>query len=189
MGLLSNRTQLMHDIEVAMAKIEEAPIAAFRKVVLQVLTRILYQTPQYSGRAVANWNVGINAPDLSVDQNMGDDLNQSKSGHTTPTRQKGDKKWIAESLERAKYVIRRIKRGDIVYITNSIRGDPHNRFGDAATSAYLAELQDHSTWFKRLRLVNQPYETAFESAMFVAEGLLARGDTGPISGLEGSHEP
>lgn len=166
-----------------MAKIEEAPIAAYRKVVLRIFTRIVAQTPQFSGRAVANWNIGINVPDLGVDQNMGDDLEMTKGGHVKEsTRHKGDPKWMVESLERAKYVIRRIKRGDIVYITNSVRGDSFNRKG-GGSAAYLKELQNPATWASRLRAVNKPYETAIESAMFVAEGLLASGNV-PFSGLE-----
>ena len=79
-------------------------------------------------------------------------------------------------------MIRKIKRGDIVYITNSIRGDSFNRKG-GGSEAYLKELQDPATWSSRLRAVNKPYETAIESAMFVAEGLLSAGNV-PFSGLE-----
>lgn len=177
MGVLKNKASVFRDIELAMAKIEEAPVALYRKTVLEIFTRIVMQTPQYTGRAVANWNIGINSPDMSFDPGMGGAHEMTKGGHIrTASHEKGDPKWAEESLERAKYVVRRIKRGDIVYITNATRGD--------GGEAYLTELQNPATWAARLRAVNQPYETAMESAMFVAEGLLSNG-TMPLSGLQG----
>jgi len=182
--LVRNRMKVASDIKLAMDRIEEAPVALYRKVVWEIFTRIVNETPQFTGRAVANWNLGINSPDLSFDPNMGDEHDTTASGRirSDSGRHKGDQKWAVEATQRAKNVLRRIRRGDKVYITNATRGDSFGR-GDQSSAAYLADRQNPANWAKRLREVNKPYETALESAIFVAEGLLKNG-TMPLAGLD-----
>ena len=182
MGMVKNRAAVSRDIAVAIARVEDAPVALFRRVVWQIFERIVLQTPQYSGRAVANWNLGINAPDLSFDPGMGDELELTGSGYVNNklARKRGDMKWASEALDRARFVLRRLKRGDKVYITNATRGDTD---GGASSAAYLADLQEEDYWMVKLRKANDPYETAMESAVLIAEGLLADGTT-PIGGID-----
>ena len=173
MGMVRNGLSVKAQISMHIARIEEAPVALYRKVVWEIFTRIVAQTPQFSGRAVANWNLGINSPDLSFDADMGDDQSEHASQYAMKShaRERGDPKWMQEATERARYVLRRVKRGDKVWITNAVRGDT----ADGQSAAYLKELQDPAKWQARLRWANRPYETAMESAMFVAENYLANG--------------
>ncbi|MBT2326744.1 hypothetical protein J7E62_31005 [Variovorax paradoxus] len=179
--MVKNRAKVALDIQMAITRLEEAPIALYRQVVWQIFERIVMQTPQYSGRAVANWNLGINSPDMSFDPGMGDDLELTGSGYVNNkvARERGDMKWASEALDRAKYVLRRIRRGDKVFITNATRGDTDD---GQSSAAYLADLQRPGYWAKKLRAQNQPYETAMESAVLISEGLLDAG-TMPIGGL------
>lgn len=181
MGMIRNKATVKRDIALVMSKLEEAPVALYRGIVWEIFVRIVMQTPQFSGRAAANWNLSINSPDMSFDPNMGEELELTKSGYLQKApHEKGDMKWASESLERARYVMRRIRKGDRVYITNATRGDDD---GGKSSGSYIADLQSSSYWATKLRLANQPYETAMESAMLVAEGYLANG-TMPLSGLE-----
>lgn len=179
--MLRNAAATKRGIALAITRLEEAPIALYRQVVWQIFERIVMQTPQYSGRAAANWNLSINSPDMSYDAGMGDDLELTGAGYVNNklAREKGDMKWASESLQRAKYVLRRIRRGDKVFITNATRGDSDD--GKSST-AYLADLQRPGYWAEKLRAENRPYETAMESAVLIAEGLLDAG-TMPIGSL------
>lgn len=172
-GFVRNKAKTVRDLNLALTRLEESPIALYRQAIWEIFTRIVMQTPQFTGRAAASWNLGINSPDLSFDAGMGDDLKFSEAGWLKKSnREKGDRKWASESLERAKYVLRRVRRGDKVYISNAVRGDND---GGASSEAYLASLQNAKYWGEKLRLANQPYETAMESAIFVVEDLLAGG--------------
>ena len=189
MGMIKNRAKVARDIQIAMDRVADAPVALYRGIVWEIFTRIVAETPQFSGRAVANWNLGINTPDMSFGANMGEDIDLSTSrfkksteNFSSPHREKGDPKWAQEALERARYVLRRIKRGDKVFITNATRGDND---GGQSSEAYLADLQRPGYWASKLREANQPYETAMESAIMISENYLARG-TMPIAGLKGN---
>lgn len=172
--MVKNRVGVQRSLQAAIQRVEDAPVALFRQVVWQIFERIVMQTPQYSGRAVANWNLGINAPDLSFDAGMGDELELTGAGYVNNklAREKGDMKWASEALMRARYVLRKIRRGDKVFITNSTRGD---KDGGKSSPAYLADLQEPGYWASKLRWQNRPYETAMESAVLIAEGLLEAG--------------
>lgn len=182
MGMTRNRLAVQRQIAMHITRIEEAPIALYRKVVWEIFTRIVAQTPQFTGRAVANWNLSINSPDLSWDANMGEDIEFTASGYVKKGsgRDRGDPKWAQEATERARYILRRIKRGDKVWITNAVRGDTDS---GQSSEAYLKDLQDPGYWMKKLRAANKPYETAMESAMHVAESYLTTG-TLPLGSLD-----
>lgn len=182
MGLVRNRAQVHRQVQMSMTRVEGATVALYRRVVWEIFTRILEQTPQFTGRAVANWNLGINAPDMSVDYGMGDDVSLTASGYYAhATRERGDRKWIQEAEERARYLMRRIRKGDKVFISNAVLGD--DDAGGSAGFPYMAALQEPGYWATKLRNANKPYETAMESAIFVVERFLATGEM-PLAGLE-----
>ena len=93
------------DIQVSKAK--DIQLNHYRAAVWAVFEQLVYTTPQYSGKAAANWNIGINAPDYSFDDGMGDKDETTvnkKTGWTrvdsVNPRHTGDNKWAEESLAR-----------------------------------------------------------------------------------------
>lgn len=182
-GLIKNLPQVEQALAAAVRRARDAPVQMYRDAVWAIFHRIVMETPQFSGRAVANWNLGINAPDLTFDPNLGDapDLSNGKPTRSRDARRKGDILWAEVALRRGHAVLERVKRGDKVYISNATHGDTlviDRKTGATSHSSpnYLADLQDKSTWMARLRAANTPYETAIESATLMAEGLLEAGN-------------
>lgn len=148
-------------------KFEGVSLPHFRAAVWAVFTQLVLTTPQFSGRAAANWNIGIDEPDFSVDYDLGEheDVVPAKSGghkitFITP-RHQGDMKWAEEAFQRNEYKLMHIKAKTRVFITNAVRGDEDEENG-RTSEYYLSDLQDPSYWAQRLRLVNMPYETVSE---------------------------
>ena len=144
-------------------------VAEYRRVVWDTFNRILNQTPQYSGAAAASWNIGIGAPDYSFVEYNGKVKTQALpnsafSENILVPRQRGDRAAIQAAQRRNKPKLDLITRRTRVYFNNAVRGD--NDRG-RATELYLEALQDPAYWKEKLRAVNQPYETAQESIMFV----------------------
>jgi hypothetical protein len=169
MKLLNGQTvfNLNQAINTFGAKGAGVSLEHFRAAVWAVFVQLVYTTPQFSGKAAANWNIGINSPDLEFDPDMGEqmDVVAAKSGgmkFTTITpRQQGDNKWAEESLERNKRKRNLIMSNTRVFITNATKGDIDTAHG-RTSPYYLSDLQDVGYWSQKLRLVNMPYETVSE---------------------------
>lgn len=152
---------------------EGVAVATYRKAIWEVFLEILEETPQMSGRAVANWRLGVGSPDTYHDDTLGDapEMTTYKSGQGMYLKQayhrKGDRKWIQHAIDenimkagvKRKYGIpsNAIKLGDRVFISNNVQGDNDN--GKTSSENYLTELQDPGYWVDKLRAVNQPYVT------------------------------
>lgn len=200
MGFISNMPEVETSIELSFQKVRQMTAQQYRYFVWAVFLRILDNTPQSTGRAVANWNIGVNSPDLSADLSLGDaELFQNKvytfdgGKPVSQLRQQGDSRWVEVAKRRAQPRVwgpgggprLGFKRGgltyrDKVFITNSVEGDDDE--GNEGVP-YLADLQDPSFAVKRLRAANQPYENAQESVIVVASRMLGRGFSLPkVSG-------
>lgn len=132
----------------------------YRQFVWGVFCRILGETPQWSGKAVANWNLSVGGPDLDWDPNVGDKVDIWGSAH-----QRGDAKWIEYAKARNLPRIREINsKNHRVWITNMVEGDDDH--GKSSTN-YILSLQSDDYWDKKLRWQNKPYETADESILFI----------------------
>jgi hypothetical protein len=163
MGLVKNLTEFDLGIDLFMKKVEDAPVQQFRQLVWMVFCEILEQTPQWSGKAVANWNIGVGSPDYSWDDTLGEPDVGTTALHNEPL-EKGNQEWIEVAKFRNADKIKLIKRREKVYITNSVFGDDdHGR----SSNFYLASLQDPGYWQQKLREVNKPYEIATETMIRV----------------------
>lgn len=153
-------------------KAQERSLTQFRAGVWALFNELLMQTPQGSGRAVANWKIGLDAPDTSVETDVGDphEVIGTKSGGTYVRwghRKKGDPYWIDYAQSKNRYLVQpgskggtsRIQAHTRVFFSNNVVGD--NDEGE--DEHYLASLQDPGYWAQRLRDVNQPYETVAET--------------------------
>lgn len=154
-------------IDLWIKRVEDMYVQAYRDLVWKVFCRILNQTPQFTGKAVANWNIGVGAPNYEYDDTLGDPIEPTMSAKILdPAHRKKDLKWINVAKARNRPKMAMIKRDTRVYINNGVRGD--NDKG-RSSELYLDSLQDPAYWAVKLRAYNQPYETAQESMMFLSE--------------------
>lgn len=165
--MISNGPQISRQIDLYANRVREAGVQYFREQVWETFLRILRNTPQYSGKGVAHWNLGIGQPEPFQDLNLGDDPDEIVAQGATfdSLRKRGDRKWINIAIKRNRPNLALITRSTKVYFTNEATGDGPN---DPDGFAYIAELQDKGFALSKLRGVNQPYETALESALIVA---------------------
>lgn len=173
---------LVGRLDVWVNQVEDSTTNEYRAQVKGLFNFILETTPQASGRAVANWRIGINQPDNSYDPAMGDvgEIRDTKDGKGAyqkriQFRQKGDKKWIGAAQDEQLYKLQpgsrrdsanRLKLGDTVHITNNVVGDD---------GKYLDRLQ--GDW-SGLRDANKPYITAAEALLIYSwQGFADGGST------------
>lgn len=163
MGNIKNLAQVNRSLELWLKRVEDTVVAEYRAVTWDVFTRILRQTPQFSGKAVANWNIGVDVPDLSVYVPVVDDILRIRGDESwVDAHRRGDRKWIEVAEARNHPRVMEIGVRSKVFITNSVTGDTVE---GASSVFYLESLQDAKYWADKLRPVNKPYEVALESAI------------------------
>ena len=143
-------------------RLQHQSTEAYKDYVWHLFTTILENTPQYSGKAVANWVLRVGSPDLTYDPSFGDEpqIAMVDGGmQIVPTRQKGDREWILKAIQRNAPRLPTIKAGTPVFITNVVE--------DETGFAYLADLEIN--WRQKLRAVNRPYKTAAELASVIED--------------------
>ena len=188
--ILRNGMLVNMGVDLWMQKVKNMTAAEYRSFVWAVFLRILKETPQFSGTAVANWNISINGPNYDYDPTLGDELDP----FTGLAYEKGHPRWIEVAKRRNTPIVwgpgggpqKGYKPGglsyrDKVYITNSVRGDSDD---GKSLEAYMESLQDPGYAARKLRDVNKPYETAQESVIVIAGQFLSRGISLPRVGGE-----
>ena len=149
MGLVKNLPEVEQQLGLALQRYKYHSLERFKACVWEVFTRILEETPQYSGLAVSNWNLSIGAPDYSFDDAAVEQQMLTPSGHIsragvarTPEsggRMKGHPFWIEHALSRNRPKLEQIQLDSRVFITNAARGDTDHGRSD---ELYLESLQD-----------------------------------------------
>lgn len=158
---VANKTNTIGQLNVAIRRLENARVAVYRDVVWKVFLRILKQTPQFSGAAVAHWTIGVGKPATFYDPNLGRrdlKLMRTMSGELRPL-QRGNSYWIDHAIARERPKLQTIQRGSTVYITNGVLGE--------GGELYMEMLQDPAYAAKKLRDVNRPYEAVYDSVAVV----------------------
>lgn len=155
-------------VDIQLKRVESTLVAVYREIVWDIFVRILNQTPQFTGRAVANWNIGVGAPDYDYDDTLGDTVQPISFGSPgrVAANERGDRKWIERAKVRNRPKMPLIQRSTKVFINNGIVGDDDD---GRSSEMYLESLQDPGYWAVKLRYTNKPYETAQESVIHVAE--------------------
>ena len=206
MGMVKNLSSLERGIGVMMRRVEESYVAEYRQFVWAVFVRLLYETPQYSGEAVASWNIVLSdgvgpgagptgyksdvehgmprLEALSVIRGTGVDLSVSQLAESPNAREKGDMRAIDYARRRNAKKIPLIKRRTRVFFVNTARGDNNAKIdkdkGLPEQFFYLQALQEPGYWVAKLREVNKPYETIDETMTLMQARLFkaARNDGG-----------
>lgn len=181
MGLVRNLPTVNRNLDVWVERVRHTHIENYRYIVRKLFRRILLKTPQATGRAVAHWNIGIDAPAEYFNPEAGDEGIDVTSGthsggrlaglakvRSEPRHQRGDRKWVNIAWARNEPKFALIKINTRVFITNSALGDDD---GGRSSEFYVDSLQDASYWMKKLRRANQPYETVEETMLAMAEQL------------------
>ena len=164
MARVQNLGNRKRGVSLSMQRSQNQKTEAFRAYFWAMFIRILENTPQFSGMAVANWNVSIGAPDFSYDPSLGVNVDWKTVGDSAPHK-KGDRFWIDHAIRRNQAVLDSIKPGDKVFITNKVRS---YKVKKGEPQLYLEDMQVELHWRKKLRYVNRPYEVAEQSAAEVA---------------------
>lgn len=153
-------------------RVEEAFVDEYRALCMEIFWELLQTTPQFTGRAVAHWQVGIDAPDYFRDDTLGRVVNtlqpRQKVGggfyKADTAHKKGHDQWANVAWMRNVHKFDLIKRRSKVYFTNSVRGDTDN---GGASETYLQALQEPTYWLKKLRPENRPYQTVVDTILDV----------------------
>lgn len=179
MGLIKNMPQALQGVDLSFAKVSQMPAQAYREFIWDLFLRILRETPQFSGKGVANWNLSIGAPNFGFDPTLGDEIGAPSFGSKfAATHERGDEKWMRVARNRARPIMKLIRARDKVFISNGTTGD-----GDeVGAERYIEALQNQSYWVYKLREVNKPYEVAEESLVTVAMKFGRRGFFAPKIG-------
>lgn len=172
-GIKVNTLKDVAAIDEMIRRTREALVAEYRAVVWEIFCRILEQTPQFTGRAVAHWDIQVDG-DTSYfnDPNVGKNVNILTGRHKKngafykqdTAHKRGDPEFIELAKLRNRPKLLKIHRGSVVRFTNNVQGDTDN---GTRSAFYLQELQDKDYWLDKLRWENKPYETAQESIALV----------------------
>lgn len=206
MGMVKNLSSLERGIGVMMRRVEESYVAEYRQFVWAVFVRLLYETPQYSGTAVASWNILLSdsvgpeggptgyKSDVQPGRSRLEALDLYRNEDTGKTvteltlspnaREKGDLRAIDYARRRNAKKIPLIKRRTRVFFVNTARGDNNAKIDKDKNLPeqffYLQALQEPGYWVAKLREVNKPYETIDETMTLMQARLFkaARNDGG-----------
>ena len=155
-------------IDLWMKKVRSMTEDVYRRMVWDLFLMLLRETPQSSGRAVANWNICIGSPNFDFNPNYGDaptDVGTERYSYgplagmhipeLQPAHERGDEKWMRKARTLNRPIKDRIRYTDKVFITNGVLGDeePGDSQGFAYLEAYMASGQN--SWVDKLREVNR----------------------------------
>lgn len=170
--MVKNMQQVEELLKNALVRVNDVSVRHYQSAVWALFQELVLTTPQFSGRAAANWNIGLDAPDFSVDHELGEQMevvdNKTKEGAhpSISPKRVGDRKWAEEAFARNRYKIRKIGVHTKVFISNAVHGEADTDPRHPTNSPYyLADLQSADYWYKKLREVNQPYETVADVLM------------------------
>lgn len=169
-------------IDLWFRQVEGTLTDGYRDLIWKIFVDILNSTPQWSGKAVANWNLSIGEANMTWDPTLGDEIGYHDIAHS-----KGDTAWIKVAKKRNEPIYNSIKYRDKVFISNGVKGDAgvwtDGKFMDGNNFSYLEAMQDKgSRWYETLRKVNKPYEGVQDSIITVATRYGKKGMTLPRVG-------
>lgn len=168
-GWTTNTAPVLSGIDLWVKRVESMYVEQYRDLIWATYLRLVKQTPQFSGHAAANWNIGIGAPDSHVYDETLKDEQRAADFQSFLAREKGDMRAVNRAIRRyggrngpwSQRVTRRTK----VFFTNSVVGND-DQWQNEGFTYYLNEFQNPA-WHHKLRSENLPYETAQETIYFV----------------------
>lgn len=180
----SNLQQFNTGIDLWLKRVRNMTEELYQEMIWDLFKTVVRETPQWSGKAVANWNLSIGSPNMEWEL-YGDANAQERGGLTygldgklrhneaAAPHQKGDRKWATFALNRNRPILKSVKVNDRVFISNGVMGN--QAFEDAQDFAYLEAFQTPGKWQDRLRQANLPFQSVQESVMIVTSRWTHRG--------------
>lgn len=178
---VKNTNLVLQHIDLRVRNNERMLTESYRDLIWKIYRRLLSKTPQWTGHAAANWNMGFGHPDNEIhDNSLRDEYDRSgddgydrynTAAVSFTARQRGNMRAINKAIKRyggekgpwRKLVTRDTK----VYFTNPVVGND-DMWKSEGTVMYMAEFQNPS-WHSKLRAVNRPYETAAETLHYMGD--------------------
>lgn len=150
----TERTRVLSEISRVRTEIHQEVLDIFRGFVLVAYDSVLDKTPQWTGHAAAQWNIGVHSLDVSksnvfLAENIAvSEAIRSKSrlDKLAPAKQKGDVAAINEAKGRQTGDVERMQLKDMIYISNSVEA--------ALRGSYASKLEENPNNY--LRDVNLP---------------------------------
>jgi len=166
--------QFSNGIDMWIKRVRNMTTEMYREMVWDLFLTVVRETPQWSGKAVANWNISIGAVGTNYDDSLGDKdiverINpmQDDAFSSRAPHQKGDRKWERVAWDRNRPIKNSITVNDRVFIYNHTVGDEG--------FSYLEGFQSSEDWPTKLRAVNRPYETVLHSVWVVTRRWKSKG--------------
>jgi hypothetical protein len=151
-----NVPDFIKKLEAAVLNMEREANQVYRGFVTATFHRLLTETPQWSGNAAANWNVGINGSDFSVNYTLKEAAAPDRSARRLrehkwdspygPAVSKGDERGIMMSVRRNAMKLSLVDVKHNTHLCNAAQNLKHE--------SYIQYLEENPDNF--LRSVNQP---------------------------------
>lgn len=129
---LVERTRFRAELAKVKAEIAQEVEDIFRGFVTVAYISVVENTPQWTGHATAQWNIGRNYMDVSgstryAEENLAvserirsnEGLDAGGALHAA-AKQMGDPEAVAEAKQRQEDVVMQIKLADLIYISNNV---------------------------------------------------------------------
>jgi len=148
----ADRATFRSDLSKARASLEVELEDIYKGFVVVAYNMILDETPQWTGHAAAQWNIGRNHIDVSRSHRyLKDRLSVSQSARDKTTgdtalKHKGDMEAIDEAKRRQSGAVSQIKLADVIFISNNVE--------DLLTGGYAQKLEENPNSY--LREANDP---------------------------------
>lgn len=162
----TNAAEFNNGIDMWLRHVRGMSTQMYQEMVWDLFLTVVRETPQWSGKAVANWNISVGDLGLEYDDSLGDSdiverssLYENDSFTRGAPHEKGDTKWMRVAWNRNRPIMKSIKLNDKVFIYNWTTGDEGY--------SYMEGFQKSEDWPTKLRQVNRPYETVLQSVYVV----------------------
>lgn len=169
-----NAEDFNNGIDMWVKRVRTMTTEMYQDMVWDLFLTVVRETPQWSGKAVANWNISIGSLGNLYDPTLGDPdiveratFDRNDSFIHIPPHDKGDTKWERVAWNRNRPIKNSIKMNDKVFIYNWTTGDEG--------FSYLEGFQTDVDWPTKLREVNRPYETVQQSVWVVTRRWATKG--------------
>jgi hypothetical protein len=139
--VVTNAKEVSAKLDAAMARIEAYATRVFRGAAVSFFHKVVYETPQWSGNAVASWNFSVGSPDFSQDHSMLTAYRETEeASQGVPLYVLHDTPGIFRAIERNRGKDSDVSLDSEVYVTNAAEdfyGDSYIEWLEENPNGYL----------------------------------------------------
>ena len=121
--------RVLRELKKAREQINREILEIYRGFVTIAYISVVENTPQWTGHATAQWNIGINSVDnisasglyAALNMRISEEIRSKRaSGFASPAKKKGDPEAVNEAKKRQATKVKQIDLDDIVFISNNV---------------------------------------------------------------------